>query len=384
MHRYVAYLNTYYNRPCTAQFLWWFYYLLDHLPDTFLVTNRDYHVDQARRWEYAKYEKAPYEYSNPAYLQPKYYYTMKRFDEYEELKGLETPTQLLNASIHTPIPSIVEELLSQVFSTSENKNLTAGISWVNNASFDEACKIVGIPSIHNESGALRSPFFLDSCYFDFSGVNGNTEFEKRFKLFKKISDKVKIYSREELLKLVSKEQQRDYVLGIHSQAPTYECGVAMQVDIDTNVLAFNRGVTETDVVNMAAKKYNNSLIIRNHPLSSIGYIKSGSLGAAQVDTSNNSLEFISKCKRIYTLNSSVAFEALLLGREVKIFGDSPFRILQFMDEEELTLALNFAVFSYLIHISRLYDTAYYDMRIRCKEEEYLYNEGQKYWEKLNV
>ena len=380
MNRYVAYLNTYYNRPCTAQFLWWYYYLIDHMPNTFLITNRDYHNVDKNRWEYRDYVKAPYKYSDPANLSPRYFYSMEgRFDEYGSVKNLETPTQLLYASIHTPIPTIVQEILTNVFDNPDNKDITAGISWVNNASFDEACRIVGIPSIHNESGALRSPFFLDSCYFDFSGVNGNTEFDKRFELFKKIANKVKIYSREELLQLISKPHQRDYVISKSKESPKYECGVAMQVDIDTNVLAFNRGVSETDVINMAAKDFNNSLIIRNHPLSSIGYIRPASLGLGQIDTSKDSLEFIGKCKRIYTLNSSVAFEALLLGREVKVFGDNPFRNLQFMDEEELTLALNFSVFSYLIPLSKLYDDEYYSMRIRCKEEEYLYNKGQEYW-----
>ena len=136
---------------------------------------------------------------------------------------------------------------------------------------------------------------------------------------------------------------------------------------------------ETDVVNIAAKDFNNSLIVRNHPLSSIGYIRPASLGLGQIDSSKDSLEFIGKCKRIYTLNSSVAFEAMLLGREVKIFGDNPFRSLQFLKDEELTIALNFAVFSYLIPLSRLYNDEYYNMRIQCKDEEYIYNEGQRYW-----
>jgi hypothetical protein len=68
-----------------------------------------------------------------------------------------------------------------------------------------------------------------------------------------------------------------------------------------------------------------------------------------------------------------------MGRRVRVFGDNPFRDLQYMNEEELTLALNFAIFSYLIPTSRLYNEDYYKMRIQCKEEEYLYNEGQRYW-----
>lgn len=374
MNKYVAYLNTYYNRPCTAQLLWWYYYLIDHLPNTHLILNYDYEKISKNRWEYAQYKKAPYEYSDPKNLSPKYFSIMKRFEEYPELEGIESPTELTRRSITTPVLSIVNEILEIL---EKQDNITAGISWVNNASFDEACKIMGIPSIHNEDGTLRKPF-VKTNYFDFSGVNGNTEFDKRFKLFKKIENKVKIFSVEELIKIITLPSYLDYVEMLRKQTPTYECGVALQVDVDTNVLAFNNNISETDVINIASKSYNGSLLIRNHPLSSTGYLKPASLGG-ELDTSSNSLEFVSKCKKIYTLNSSVAFEALLFGKEVRIFGDNPFRQLQFMNKDELISALNFAVFSYLIPTTRLYDENYYSMRINCKDEEYIYNEGQKYW-----
>lgn len=379
MNRYLAYLNNYDIRPCRAQYLWWFYYLQDHLPNTYFIINRDYLNVDKNRWEYAKYETAPYKYTNPANLKPNSFFLMDRFEERLELEDVVVPSHILNKAIHTPIPSIKRVIVEKLV---ENPDITAGICWCNNASLDAACEEVGIPVIHNESGALRTPFFIDTCYFDFSGVNGNTEFMKRFNNFKLIANKVKIYTREELLSIISQPHFREYIKRLSEQASQYECGVALQVDVDTNVLAFNRDITESDVLNIAAKEFNRSLLVRNHPLSSLGYTRPASLGLGEVDTSKNSLEFISKCKRIYTLNSSVAFEALLLGREVKVFGDNPFRELQFMEKEELTLALNFAIFSYLMPTTRLYNEEYYNMRIRCKEEEYLYNEGQKYWEKI--
>ena len=47
---------------------------------------------------------------------------------------------------------------------------------------------------------------------------------------------------------------RSYIKELANKVPEYECGVALQVDVDTNVLAFNRDVTESDVLNIAAKK----------------------------------------------------------------------------------------------------------------------------------
>ena len=375
MNKYLAFLNNYDIRPCKAQYLWWFYYCMDHLPNTHFILNNDYLDINKNRWEWAKYETAPYKYRNPAELSTKNLTIMPKVTDLPEIMFDQVPSKILKKVMLTPIPSIVK-VVSEVL---QKENITASISWCNNASVEEACRHYGIPTIHNESGAIRSPRFKDTCYFDFSGVNGNTEFTKRFMRFEEIANRVKILSREELLRIITPKNNLDYILGLNKIQPTYECGVAMQVDVDTNLVAFNRGISEADVVNMAAKEYNNSLLIRNHPLSSIGYIRPASLGLGIVDDSANSLEFLVKCKRIYTLNSSVAFEAMLFGREAEIFGDNPFRDIQYMNEETKLLALNFAIFSYLMPTVRLYNEDYYNFRIKCKDEEEIYNEGQRFW-----
>ena len=375
MNNYLAFLNNYDIRPCTAQYLWWFYYVMDHLPSTSFIVNEDYLTVDKNRWEIANYKAAPYKYRNPVELSSDNITIMPRIADLPELQLNQIPSLLLRKAMLEPIPSVmkvVEKILNE-------REITASISWCNNASVEKVCKKYNIPAIHNESGALRSPRFKDTCYFDFSGVNGNTEFLKRFEEFEKISSRVKVFSREELLRIVTPKSNLDYILELDKVIPTYECGVAMQVDVDTNLVAFNRGVSEADVVNIAARRYFDSLLIRNHPLSSIGYIKPASNGLGVVDNSSNSLELLVKCKRLYTLNSSVAFEAMLLGREAKIFGDNPFRCMQFMNENERLLALNFAIFSYLMPTFRLYNEDYYNFRIQCKDEEEIYREGQNYW-----
>ena len=90
------------------------------------------------------------------------------------------------------------------------------------------------------------------------------------------------------------------------------------------------------------------ILIRNHPLASMQYTSTKSLGNGVIDNSENSLVFDSKCKKIMTINSSVALEAMIMGREAEILGDSPFKEMAKMGEDEKLLALNFAVFSYLV------------------------------------
>ena len=86
-------------------------------------------------------------------------------------------------------------------------------------------------------------------------------------------------------------------------------------------------------------------------------------------TKGSALDFINKCNKIYCLNSSVGFEAILLGREAKIFGDSPFRNVCRIDEETQLKALNFAVFGYLIHRDLLFNDSYYNFRLAHKGDE---------------
>jgi hypothetical protein len=83
----------------------------------------------------------------------------------------------------------------------------------------------------------------------------------------------------------------------------------------------------------------------------------------------DAIDFINKCNKVYCLNSSVGFEAILLGREAKIFGDSPFSELPRMDEDTQLKALNFAIFSYLTHRNFLFDDKYYEWRLSCIGDE---------------
>ena len=258
----------------------------------------------------------------------------------------------------------------------DNNKIDAAFTYCNNRTLLNTCKEHGIPVVHNERGPLRYPFFHNTFYFDFSGVNGDTEFYSRFLKFEQIADKVKIYSRDELLQIVTRQCQWQYMKYLIKSKPSYRCGVALQVDVDTNMVAYNKGWTSADLINKAMRE-NGKTLIRNHPLSSMQYATNKSLGNGVIDRSENSLEFISKCEKIMTINSSVAFEAMLMGKEVEILGDSPFAQISKMNEREKLIALNFAVFSYLVPANLWNDKDYCNFRITEKDEEVLYNKGQK-------
>lgn len=366
---YLIFVGHYNIRPCKAQYLYWYLHMLEKFPDAYFVVTDDYLNFSMDRWEVKDKLKV-----NPdwKYYFPKKLVVIRRPEEV--FSKVENPSDILRECVS----NINYELGGKLERIVRENKIDAIITCCNNKTLLEVGKEhnISVPVIHNEQGPLRPPFFNRTAYFDFSGVNGNTEFYQRFLKFGEIAHKVNIYSREDLLRIVTKSEQLSYVEELSHAKPTYNCGVALQVDVDTNMIAYNKGWSSTDLINKAMKDHG-TVLIRNHPLASMQYSATTSLGNGVIDTSSNSLEFISKCKKIMTINSSVAFEAMLMGREVEILGDSPFARIPNMLSGSKLLALNFAVFSYLVP-NRLWDNEEYTrFRLNEKDEEVLYNEGQK-------
>ena len=370
MTKYLIYLNNYDIRPCKAQYLYWYLNMLEKFPDALFVLNEDYLNPDLNRWEIRDKKKAN---KNWVYKVPKNYVLLPKIEEMEDVKRrkLENPKSFLKLCVKKCITDL-DEALDKIIN--ENK-VEAALTCVNNKTLENVCFRHNIPVIHNEQGPLRPPFFHGTVYLDFSGVNGRTEFYSRFLNFQEME--VELYSKDELLRIVTKPEQYSYVSKLVKAKPIYDCGVALQVDVDTNMIAYNNGWTSADLINKAMKEHGR-VLIRNHPLASMQYASNTSLGNGVIDKSANSLEFISKCKKIVTINSSVAFEAMLLGREVEILGDSPFAEIPKMDEKTKLAALNFAIFGYLIPDYLWGDEEYFKFRIFAKNEEIVYNKNMEY------
>ena len=370
MTKYLIYLNNYDIRPCKAQYLYWYLNMLEKFPDALFVLNKDYLNPDPNRWEIRDKKKAN---KNWVYKVPKNYVLLPKIEEMEDVKrrDFQNPASFLKLCVNQHITDL-DEALDKIIN--ENK-IEAAFTCVNNKTLENVCFSYNIPVIHNEQGPLRPPFFHGTVYLDFSGVNGRTEFYSRFLNFQEME--VELYSKDELLRIVTKPEQYSYVSKLVKAKPIYDCGVALQVDVDTNMIAYNNGWTSADLINKAMKEHGR-VLIRNHPLASMQYASNTSLGNGVIDKSANSLEFISKCKKIVTINSSVAFEAMLLGREVEILGDSPFAAIPKMDEETKLVALNFAIFGYLIPDYLWGDKEYFKFRIFAKNEEIVYNKNMKY------
>ena len=370
---YLAYFNHYNIRQCPAQYLDAFYRCLEKLPaDTQYITTKEYvqKYNKSRRWEVGKVEQRWGNYEELyKKIKPENMHLMKNPEELLESK---VPSQLLFETVNYAIPTQVD-IIREVL---QRKNIVAGITWVNNLGFKGTLKDFNIPVIHHELGPLRPTTYIPTAYLDFSGVNGNTEFNDRFKEFLKVSSEVPILSRKELIRVVSPENYHQLWKVLENKNWKHDIGVGLQVEVDTNLLLFNNGCNWMDPILQARGETKKKVLVRPHPLAQYIMKPDGKLEID--DLKRNAADFINKCQKIYCLNSSVGFEAMLLGRKAKIFGDSPFREMCNMDEDTQLKALNFAVFGYLILMDLLFNDSYYKFRITNRgNEKAIYLNGMK-------
>lgn len=363
---YLVYLNHYDIRQCEAQYLSVLYEVLGKGLDAHFILSKDYlkKFNEGERWEvrwvrnhWGSYDRV-YE-----RLKPENYSVMKKPEELMDTSNF-VPSEILKYVTEFPF----QEQIDIVESILKKKKIKAGITWVNNYGFKEALRLHKIHTFHHEMGPFRPIIYHPTIYLDMRGVNGNTEFDDRFREFLKVADKVPILSREELIKIISPNYSDKLVTILNNKKREYEIGVGLQVEVDTNLLLFNNGRSWVDPILRAKMDSKGKVLTRPHP--SAGYIlKADNRLVLDDPTKGNVQDFIDRCDKVYCMNSSVGLEAMLLGREAKIFGDSPFKNICNMNEDEKLIALNFVIFGYLIHRNFLFNNDYYDFRLSCLGDE---------------
>ena len=267
----------------------------------------------------------------------------------------------------TVYPPLLDFLESELDRLSQSHEIEGILTWANNASLEKAAAARGIPVIHNEVGPLRSPTYEETAYFDLTGVNGHTESEVRYRAFQAefSSNDPRMLARNELVRIFLKSEFANAYAQTLGREPDFEAGVALQVEDDSNILAYAGTWNSRSLVSHVLTKHTPSqTTVRNHPYSSFPFVSP----VVSVDSSPSSLHFVERCKRMYTINSSVGIEALLLDRDAFFAGDNPAAFFVGTNESERTRFLNFLLFNYLIPDSLLFDLEYYRWRLAGRTE----------------
>lgn len=180
----------------------------------------------------------------------------------------------------------------------------------------------GIPLRFWEGAPLRSPYFPYHVFLDQNGIGGNTSLETTVRYNYQVNENICCqFTHSELLYLLALEPF-GYLSRPTERVKTI--GIPLQVEVDNNVLAFSNGwdlLSLMDAGRLCAGY--DDVLIRKHPLGVAEYQPKYGV----IDNSKDSLEFLSKVTCVLTLNSSVAFEAILLGMGAFILGELPYAFL---------------------------------------------------------
>ncbi|MBK5274129.1 MAG: hypothetical protein JJE30_03635 [Desulfuromonadales bacterium] len=390
---FVSFLYPFRIRNIEAPFLWIFYRQLaqfKHDEITYLGSP-DYFVDPSgfgERWEFNRGAQENLGYSIPTKMDldviNKRIIDHPVFDDLSKLPTANSAWKHLITERHEGLEKAIETHLADII---RQHPVEAILTWCNCRSLSVVAEKYGIPVIHNEQGPTRSPHYTQTAYLDFSGVNGHTEAHSRFLRFKAEVEgrSVQILSKKELLYLFVQEHYLPELISEGTSRP-FDMGLALQIEDDSNVIAYGKGYNNFELIHSARKLYNrDAILIRRHPRGHLEYKEN--LGV--IDDSPNVFAFFKKCRRIATVNSSVGLEALLFDMPTFILGDSPFSFMtnnrldsvaDGLDINDQLLALNFILFGYLIPYELLFNVDYYRWRLAERSEIEIFQYHQNYYQ----
>lgn len=354
-----------------SPYLWWFHKLVSELGDQAgYICGDEYYREPAQLFTEGRPEAS-------AKLAEFYGYQLPASERLANLPRADIPVQLWQ-SIEARYPAnplaafrhyCLEEdqaLFAAISHALETLReligpLEAVITSVNCATLRQVCHARNLPLVHMELGPLRQPMYLPTTYFDFSGVNGQTEARDRYLASGNSMHDPHLLTRDQLSQLFLLEGMLAHEL------PDTDLGLCLQVEDDSNILCYANGHSSSSLINDARRLLGNETInppvrVRTHPGSyfSIRHLPPG----LTADDSPTSLAFAMRCQRIHTINSSVALESLLIGRSAVVHGDTP---LSFCVDPETgrgdPVALDFFLLNYLVPWQLAFTPAYLRWRL---------------------
>jgi hypothetical protein len=264
-----------------------------------------------------------------------------------------------------PVPQLVQAI-ERALVEFDGQAIEAFLSWCNCPSLEQVASARGIPVIHNELGPLRAPLYRDTVYFDLRGVNGNTTPRTwtTAALREQLQGMV-LPTADALRGRMVIDTTRAHEQLVDGGSPRYALGIALQVEDDSNVVAFNNGWNALRLIYFAlTRERPDRVLVRSHPGGRFSYC--GGLGVP--DDSPDSLAFLARCERVLAINSSILAEAALWGVPFRAMGDAPFACLDTdalaeADAGERLLWLTAFFLGYLVPAELLFDLEYYRWRL---------------------
>lgn len=364
-----AFLPAYPFRATATPYLWWYYRLLTLWSgeSAYFVAGRDYARPPAHwqgRWESLPASEIRLGYRLPEHAQPaQHHYAWlddSRFEQWLSIAG-GNPIGVFRRFLTQRDLDYEGELRSLLMAAPAP--LEGVVTPCNVPSLEAVCAEMSIPVLHVELGPLRTPLYRETGYVDFRGVNGNTECASRYAAWTGRRPPV---DWDDLLHFFG--HRISARLG-GAEPPTWDIGVVLQVENDSNLVAFGNGMDNLGLLlsaQLRAQAQDLSLRVRLHP-GSVFALRDPSFA---LDDSPDSFAFVQRSGRILTTNSSVALEAVLLRRPVEAVGDCSFEfLLSEVDPGEQLDRLAFYLLAYLVPFTLQVEPQYLRFRLGRPSEE---------------
>ena len=330
-----AFLLPFPLRGYRAPYLWVYYRLLSSFGERMLfIASEDYlrspeDWQAQNRWELQppSAQRLQYQIPTPEIMAGhEYRFMSEAIFETLLAESDGNPIAAFSRMLSDKVPCLDEAFVKILLQTPVEE-IEAILTWCNCPSLSAAAAVKGIPVIHLEIGPLRWPQYRPTAYLDFSGVNGNTEAERRYRTSGFRPDAG--YDIEAL--------RRFFYLPRDSETPEvrFKLGVALQVEDDSNLLAFGHGYdNQSLLVTSHLRRPDQDVLVRGHP----GSLFAPKVDWYTVDNSPDSVAFIRRCERILTINSSIGLEAMLMQTPVEVLGDCAHRFIAETVEERTRCA----------------------------------------------
>lgn len=258
-----------------------------------------------------------------------------------------------------------EDMILSKLRTIEEKygKIVAVLSWTYFPSLEFCCQQLGIQLITLEQTTFRPKGYrFKFGYFQFYNKYDSVRMDADYQTFlQEFQDSNQYFNRKELLALFLADDQLKWINHLDDQSE-YDFGLSIGPDYDPLASAFCH-MPVLNVLNELKENFQvHQVLTRVHPMQK-GIRKE--LEIFPQDHSSSSLEWILKCRRIISIGSNVAFEAMLLGKTSYVLGDNfPYHygsITELNQYEEKIADLkyiNYIVFGYYVPYSLMFDRDY--------------------------
>lgn len=275
-------------------------------------------------------------------------------DLFDDLKKTCISQELLDKYLQEEAyDALIKWLDQQIRHILSISNIKAILSWRDCKSLEVIAKKYNIPIIYNEYGPYRKPEYVDTLYFDLTGVKNTHEVYARYEKACMEQD----FPWETVIQMTKK-----FFPNLCNKPQGRKFGLLLGVEQDS---AHTNGYTNIDLINYALENKNkDEVIIRPHPWANLVSYN------LQEDTSSNLAYCINELKEAITIYSNAGIELLTHGIPVTFIGNTPLKFLseKYENLDERVKQFGFFILCYMIPEEFLFDDEYYSWRLVSPSE----------------